>query len=353
MKQNKQYSLFFWIASFLAMTLCTMVSCTKEIDFNGEQVDPKLVINSLNEPGQPVKAYISKSVFFLDTESNTQAPDDLVATLYVNGNRIGEMTHGFDTIWEEWFDYDDDGNPIQYYHLTAAYHSTYIPVEGDVVKITASANGFDDVDGTTSPLPKFVDCQMETEITSWESYYFYPYFTEPGVYEEDSLLMITGSLILTFDIKDPNPGVLDYFRLRSDTWNYDGENRYFISYAYDDPVFGASLENDYIDASDLDTRPEGVFTDALFDGKSYQLKLNVYFEMNVDEVFDPAFFCVPFKLEHLSKEYYNYLCTCNQDDGIMQFFAEPVQTYTNVNGGYGIVGGCAVDSLKLELPLEE
>ena len=339
MKQNQQYSHFFWIASFLAMTLCTMVSCTKEIEFKGEQVDPKLVINSLVEPGQPVVAHISKSVFFLDPIYYFVAPEDVHVELWVN-DALKDAALTTDTTYI-------NGRTIVW------CKSDFCPAMGDVVSIKASANGFDDVDGTTSPLPKFVDCQMETEITSWESYYFYPYFTEPGVYEEDSLLMITGSLILTFDIKDPNPGVLDYFRLRSDTWNYDGENRYFISYAYDDPVFGASLENDYIDASDLGTRPEGVFTDALFDGKSYQLKLNVYFEMNVAEVFDPAFFCVPFKLEHLSKEYYNYLCTCNQDDGIMQFFAEPVQTYTNVNGGYGIVGGCAVDSLKLELPLEE
>ena len=43
-----------WIASFLAMTLGLLSSCEKEIEFNGEHSNPKLVINSLVEPGKTV-----------------------------------------------------------------------------------------------------------------------------------------------------------------------------------------------------------------------------------------------------------------------------------------------------------
>ena len=134
----------------------------------------------------------------------------------------------------------------------------------------------------------------------------------------------------------------------------DGENSFYYTLDYNDPVFGVGVtENDLIDASDFDTRPEGVFTDFLFDGSSYRLKIKVYFECNVDEVFDPDFFRVPFLLEHLSKEYYNYLNTCNQGDEFNQFFAEPIQTYSNVTNGYGIVAGRTVDTLWVALPLEE
>ena len=41
------------------ITAILLTSCEKEIEFNGEQIDPKLVINSIVEPGQPVKANIS------------------------------------------------------------------------------------------------------------------------------------------------------------------------------------------------------------------------------------------------------------------------------------------------------
>ena len=83
----------------LLISAILLASCEKEIEFNGEQVDPKLVINSIVEPGQPVKAYISKSIFFLDNDSNMQVPDDVVATLFVNGNRIGGLTRQPDTVW--------------------------------------------------------------------------------------------------------------------------------------------------------------------------------------------------------------------------------------------------------------
>lgn len=118
-----------WIASFLAMTLGLLTSCEKEIEFNGEHSDPKLVINSLVEPGQPVSAAISKSYFFLDNNANTIAPDDLVATLYVNGNHIGEMTPHFDTIvsYDIW-----NPNDSNLGHVRKVYTHEYCPAEGDV-----------------------------------------------------------------------------------------------------------------------------------------------------------------------------------------------------------------------------
>lgn len=349
------------------LTVATsLTSCEKEIDFNGEQSDPKLVINSLIAPGQRIEASISKSFFFLDNNGNTLAPDDLAASLYVNGAFLGLMTQTYDTLmsYEIW----DPNNPSLTY-VRKIYVSDYRPQAGDIVKIVASANGFDEVDGTTSSLPKMVDFQYDTEIIDWYSEYYYPYFYD-DVYEEDSLLQIDGTLELTINITDPNPGQMDYFRfhLIGDQTVYDyefvwdefsmenigGENMRWVSVDYDDPVFGPIVaENDFFDASDLDTRPEGVFTDALFDGKTYPLKMKIYFQMHVDEEYDPAFFSVPFRLEHISREYYNYLNTCNQGDLALQIWSEPIQTYSNVNGGYGIVAGRTLDTLWVDLPLEE
>ena len=330
------------------ISLALLSSCEKEIEFNGEQSDPKLVINSLVEPGHRVEACISKSYFFLDAP-NTAAPDDLVATLYVNDNRIGEMTPFFDTVWEVY--------GLTDYRLVPSYYNDYCPQEGDIVKITASANGFEDVEGTTSALPKDIDCQMEVEVEKWSGWYMEYYDEETDEFLVDSSMWdVSGYLNLTLTITDPNPGETDYFRFIVDrkSRTQDGNNWYYINFEYDDPVFGVSVtENDIIDASDLDTRPEGVFTDVLFDGSSYRLKVKVYFECEVDEDFDPDFFRAPFILEHLSREYNNYLYTCNQGDELNQFFAEPVQTYSNVTNGFGIVAGRAVDFLWVNLPLWE
>ncbi len=328
-------------------------SCEKEIEFKGEQTDPKLVINSLIEPSQPVSAAISKSYFFLDNTANTIAPDDLVATLYVNGNRIGEMTPHYDTIvsYNIW----DPNNP-NLGRIRKIYTHDYCPAKGDIIKITASAQSFEDVEGETSQLPDTLDCQMDVTVTNWSGGYIHVYNPETQEFEETDLYSIGGHLDMTITIIDPNPGKTDYFRLstsKNDQVSM-GENRCYISFEYDDPIFGSGIvENEFIDASDLDTRPKGVFTDMLFDGGSYRLKLKVHFSCNLDEDYDPEFFHVPFMIEHLSKEYYNYLFTCNQGDETMQIWAEPIQTYSNVKGGYGIVGGRSVNTLWYALPLEE
>ena len=344
-----------WI---IAITSCLLFSsCEKEIEFNGEQTDPKLVINSLVEPGQPVSANISKSVFFLDNEGNTTAPDDLVATLFVNGDRIGEMVPHTDTLWSTWISYDHDGNPYHPYSIATIYSSAYLPAIGDVVKIAASANGFDDAEATTSPLPNAADVQWTPEVTNWVSFYQHEYNTETYEYEEDSLLKIVAIVDFTITITDPNPGQSDAFRLSIQRKKTDptSENRISCEFEYDDPIFSSALpDNDFIDMSDLDLRPEGVFSDVLFDGRSYQIKLKLSFYLTLDENYDPAFFQLPISIEHLSKEYYNYLNTCEQGDEVaFQMYAEPIQTFTNVKGGYGLVGGRTATTLHYAVPLEE
>ena len=336
-----------WIASFLAITLGLFTSCEKEIEFNGEQTDSRLVINSIVTPGHRVEARIGKSYFFLDP-ANTATPDDLVATLYVNGNRVGEMMPFLDTIWEMYWPYD--------YELVSGFYNDYCPQEGDIVKITASANGFEDVEGTTSALPKDLNCPMEVELIDCHSGYIYHYNDEIQDYETDSsVLVIAGYMNLTFTITDPNPGKTDCFRLitsRSSNMSI-GDNRRYIYFDYDDPIFETGMtENEFFDASDLDTRPEGVFTDVLFDGSSYRIKVKASFDCELAEDFDPDFYRVPFIVEHLSKEYYHYLNTCDQGDVALQIYAEPIHTFSNVTNGFGIVGGRAVDTLWLELPIE-
>jgi hypothetical protein len=227
---------------------------------------------------------------------------------------------------------------------------------GDIIKIAASANGFDAVEAETSPLPNAIEAQLSADVAHWDSWYEHYYNYETFEEDADSLLKMYAEVTLTLELTDPNPGQVDCFKVYIPNWKNDHplRNSYDCSFEYDDPVFGSALPyNEYIDFSDLDTKPLGVFTDVLFDGKSYQLKFKMTVWLTVDVEYDPAFFQLPIKLEHLSKEYYNYLYTCDQGDMSMQLFAEPIQTYSNVKGGYGIVAGHTVDTLWFALPLEE
>lgn len=335
----------------IAISAMFLVSCEKEIEFNGEQTDPRLVINSIVEPGLPVSARIGKSIFFLDTDNDMQAPDDLVATLYVNGSLHGVMDIVFDSIAEHYYtvNFEDSIG----YKLVKRFQSDYRPSIGDVIKITASAHGFEDVEGTSSALPKVVNCQLaDKNVQELESEY------QP-IDDEDSILYVFGRMDIFVEVTDPNPGQTDLFRLsiQSDAYETGSEgqyytSQYYVSHEYTDPVFGGSIEsNDFVEISDLDIRPEGVFTDALFDGGSYRIKVPIYFNLHKLQATSPDFFQVPIKIEHLSKEYYYYLCTCEQGSTLSGFFSEPMQVYSNVTNGYGIVGGCTTSQCLLPLPL--
>ena len=335
-----------------AISAILLVSCEKEIEFNGEQTDPRLVINSLVEVGQPVSARIGKSVFFLDSDNDMQAPDDLVASLYVNGSLHGVMDITFDSIAEHCYTVDFEDSII--YRLEKRFQSDYRPAVGDVIKITASAHGFEDVEGTTSALPIAAECQLvDKTVQELESEYL-------PIDDEDSILYVYGRMELFVEVTDPNPGQPDLFRMSipSDAYETGAEgqyytSQYYVSHEYTDPIFGGSIEsNDFIDISDLDVRPEGVFSDALFDGRSYRIKVPIYFNLHKLKSTDPGFFQVPIKIEHLSKEYYYYLCTCNQGSALTGFFSEPIQVYSNVTNGYGIVGGCTTSQCLLPLPLD-
>lgn len=331
-----------------------MVSCEKEIEFKGEQTDPQLVINSLVEAGQPVEASISKSVFFLDNENTTQAPDDVTASLYVNGNLIGQMTPRLDTVWDyNTYEYDEQGNPYHPYRLATVFVNDYRPQEGDIVKISATANGFDEAEGATSPLPNSMTCTfVNSKVTDWSS--FYSDWGEE--YETDSMFYASYQLEVTLEITDPNPGKTDYFRIRANSGSHDEFPNYASYFAeYNDPIFTslASTDNDFVDFSDLNLSPEGVFTDVLFDGRSYQLKMPFTVSIRKSDDFDPDFFRIAFSVEHLSKEYYNYLNTRDQGELGFQIWAEPIQTYSNVTNGFGVVAGRTAETLWFSLPLEE
>lgn len=339
----------------ISIAILFLSSCEKEIEFKGEQTDPQLVINSLVSVGEPVKARVSKSYFFLDNNGNTQAPDDVVASLYVNGNLVGEMTPSFDTVWDmNLIEFDEEGHPYVPYRLASVFNSDYCPHEGDVVKIAATANGYDDVEGTTSPMPNAVTCVVVgSKVSNWYSQY-----SSWDEYEEDSVFYAGYEMEVTLEITDPNPGKTDFFRISADRGSFYGDDG--INYAsyfpeYNDPIFNSltSADNEFVDFSDLNLSPEGVFTDLLFDGRSYQMKIpfSVSIRKNADA--DPDFFRIAFTVEHLSKEYYNYLNTCDQGEVGFQIWAEPIQTYSNVTNGFGIVGGRSANILWVDLPLEE
>ena len=141
---------------------------------------------------------------------------------------------------------------------------------------------------------------------------------------------------ITAKITDP-PGELNYYRLKVRSIGYyldtsNGEDGYFMS-----DVFSSA------DVIFKDERlvkrywgwPAGfsnVFDDHLFDGKEYTFTI----ESRMRWGSDPH---VTVELQAITRELYNYLKSVmlyritDQDS-----YTESIQIYSNVNGGYGILG---------------
>ena len=175
---------------------------------------------------------------------------------------------------------------------------------------------------------------------------------------EDTVWYMYGDVELTIEITDPRPGQIDYFRIRVDgglQYDEDYDPSYYYSTfwtEYTDPIFGGTSTTD-VDFIDYQIEePDGTFTDLLFDGRSYQIKLPISFSMSFVEDVEQGSYRPTLIMEHLTREYYNYLRTSQQNNDIEQFFAEPIQTYSNVDKGYGLVGGKKIDTMWFVIPFE-
>ena len=115
-----------------------------------------------------------------------------------------------------------------------------------------------------------------------------------------------------------------------------------------DPVIlnSALIDNYYADSI--------LFTDELFDGRVYHLKLNFrtptafFYEDNRLNEFDYIL-----KFRHVSKHYYHYRNKLykhlnNQESDLWDGTGEPISVYTNVTNGLGIFAGYSevIDTLK-------
>lgn len=334
----------------ILLTALAMVACTKEIVFSGEEAEAKTVINCMATIGQPLSATVSKSNFFLTQEEDIDisAPDSVVVTLYVNGLPMGEMLHSKDSLVPR-----DNYPPL----LVQYYTSDYRPSVGDVIRVEATAPGFDKAVGTTAPLPGPVSLTVKGITLNSHQEYSLENVSWQGYYD----IWFKSYATLTLEITDPNPGQTDFFMLYGG-WDFPMEQ---VNVAAanprmrihtNDPAFGNQTSD--ITNSILVFRPyrEYLFRDQLFDGSTYQMQIPIDFIIGLYDMADTALLQptkVSLPLQHLTDELNQYLYTMTWVEPGAQFLTEPTQIHNNIQDGYGIVGGRHIDTLSLTLPLPD
>jgi len=331
------------------MAVVALAACTKPLPFQGEYEEPKLVVNCIATPGEPIKAVVYKSDFVYDTITDYAMPEGTQAFLFINGVSKGEMQLKGDTTY-----YDYLNPPVFFikYHFT----HDYVPQIGDVVKISVTAPGFDEAEGSSDPLPNEpIGCFEDARITKWDTTRWRGY----NVYDPENDTTITVWLTeygkhvtVAIEITDPNPGALDFYCLEASmrfegSWTYpdgsemDNNMGELERIYFNDPIIGTStaeLEDQFGINVGLGNRSKNTFNDATIDGGSYRMEIpmviSTLFKAN-----DSISAYVDIRLRHLTEGAYNYYSTATSGNSYSQYYSEPVSVYSNVKNGFGLVAG--------------
>ena len=294
----------------LIFSALTLSNCTKEIEFDAQDIAPRIVVNSLFTNDSIWAAHISRSVGVLETTSYTTIDDANVNIFDANANLVTTLTH--------------QGNGL----YTSPTGLT--PQANQSYTIEASASGYESVNASNS-IPSAVPIYQLDTVTSTNS-------------DGETILEAT----ITF--QDP-PNISNYYMLEvyvTGTWINEWEEdtteiREPLQISCDD--INVETVNRFNFGGFENTYLYLMVKDQNFDGENYSLTFSV---INYAELKDMDLFG-EIRLVNTSEEYFNYLKSFNMyQRTINNPFATPVQVYSNVNNGMGIFAGGTLTSWTVQ-----
>jgi len=318
-----------------------LTSCETIIDFNGKDTDPLLVVNSIISPDSAIKVHVSESRFFLEDDSKLVNLSNAAVKLQVNNAEyevLKSIQNGY-------------------------YQGTYVPKAGDKLKIIASNSGFHEVSATTEVATAIPVLSVDTSTVTLEKTAMLSYnYDQPT---PDTIgYSINNQFKINVNFNDP-ANVQNFYKvaLKMKVWLSDGTTQ-IVKYYFnsDDVVFGNTSESGIFDNSA--NNYYNVFSDDMLDGKSYSLKLSanfysyLYFDITpskTEKLYEPVTVIkneLIIELQSISKSYYLYLKTRDASSTFVDFFSEPIQIFSNIQGGIGIFGSYNTASFKIQVPLK-
>ncbi len=306
-------------------------SCQKVIEFNGEITDPLVVVNSLLTPDSVVSAQVSLSRFFLSNDTLYQKIDSAQVLLFVNGT----LKEGLN------------------YHYNGVYVGKYKPLIGDSLNLQVIIPGKKTVKTGTS-IKSAISIQS-IDTSSHATGKKMPILSNKVISPTKILLDTLGYAFeykLSCVLHLIDDGIeTNYYRLSVVTKTSLGTKKsYNYLFNFDDVVSG-NTNNSIGPPTSLTNNKFNIFSNEMFFGKEYALKFSVLYNKSI---LLPAYNKylnlqdVTFNLQKINQSYYQYLKT-RANIKTNSFFAEPVQVYSNVDGGIGIMGSYSNSVLKINL----
>lgn len=349
---------------FLGIALATLFySCEKTIDFKGDYMESKLVVNGNLMAGNKIWAGIYKSRSFLSEEEFYHSLPNAEVKLYENGVYVETLEYkgSLDTLRKQ-LPYDV---VKEYVYNRGSYFGRTIAQAGKSYRLEVTCNGFETVTcETTIPAPvEITKIDTFTEIIvkdygvlkyNWINIHFH----DPV--ETQNYYMLQSDRTTGFVLNHNYSNVEEPF-VPSDTILVRNDS--YTGIQFFDPVFNNNNQAEDVIMGSPNNQ-YGIFNDSKIDGKDYKLSLvnyNLYEsggynpyqsdgnENNSNDGFEYGNFnLLNIKLVSITKEYYNYLNTANyhfwfSDDP----FSEPVSVASNVNGGMGIWAASGASEVKV------
>jgi len=297
--------------------------CRKYLDFEGEDLQPRLVLNGLVTADSVVTVYLSNSRGVIDPGQLAAVTNGQVRVFDEQGNLLEQLVH----VGE------------------GAYRGSVVIAPGTALSVQAQASGLAAVranDRVPLPVPiqqwDTVSVEAEGGGSGFGSTTLEVTLTinDPGDRSNFYLLeAFVGQQYIIQQVFDPISGtfVLDTIFLDEPFWS-----RAYLSSA--DPVLISQS-----DAGPGETRVffnRAVFRDDGFNGttRSFRIRLESFIRPGTLDL----------RLVSISEATFRYFRTLERyayTEG--DPFAEPVQVFTNVEGGLGIWGGANVEQVLIDL----
>lgn len=287
--------------TFTILSILLLFSCEREVDIELPAFEQKLVINSFLEKDSVVKISVAGTGSPFD--ETPKWIDDATVILFCGSN--------CDTLMRI-----DTGLYLSSFIATALQE--YQIIVNDAGYPVASAK-----ETVPSAINGFQISNLRDSVATDEEGSFYSEFT------------------LSFI---DNPNLDDYYEITvyNSCINFMHDTEFVdVSCFSNEPIISTSTQTDYYSSSLL-------FTDKLFTGNSQTLKINffpvAYGTSNglQGELVDPDYKLIVV-LRSVSKSYYQYKKMLPehlnaQEYDFWQGIGDPVQMFTNIEGGYGIFG---------------
>ena len=302
---------------FLLSFILLFSSCEMVVDLDIPEHEPVLVVNSVLSTDQPIQTSISHSIGAFDLNSISSVNNASIE-VFEDGELLGLM----DVTSVSYFNY------MGVLDSTYEYHLNHNPIAGKTYTYEIAHDDYENVRAETF-VPNAFDLNVQ-EISLLSSDDYESQYRIHFSFDDDALNK-------------------NYYRLRLKfiSTNYQYNHDFETSDA--SIISSEGVENDGVAYWGY----EALFDDDLFNGTQKEISIDFWDWKSFyveEEGYEVNYLL---ELTSISKAYYTYTRSlrAHQDNQDQFLFAgEPVQVYTNIENGLGILGASNTKSVEFILP---